>query len=78
MKVTEKQIEEILSKEDYYGGDYNDYIIGFRNGFNKSLSLFDGSQQRELLISFMKYYNDKTEMHKLGINDFEIDDFLKN
>lgn len=42
------------------------------------LQLNDSSRERHFLISFMEYYNNRTEMYKLGINEFEIDDYLNN
>lgn len=33
-------------------------------------------ESRRILRKFKEYYNDKTEMYKVGIADFEIDEYL--
>jgi hypothetical protein len=39
MKITEEQIQKIISEQEYYDGDFNDYITGFENGLRKQLML---------------------------------------
>ena len=48
MKITEKQIEKILSDQEYYDGDYSDYIIGFERGLRKALTLTNVSKRLNL------------------------------
>ena len=44
----------------------------------KQLMLGGVSNRRELLLAFMEYHNNKVEIYKEGIGEFEIDDYLAN
>ena len=44
---------------------------------NKGLHIGVVSQQRELLVSFVKYIEEKTDMWRIPINEYEIDEYLE-
>lgn len=68
-------VESDLDVEEYVQYEVRDLI---KEAVNEQLRLYSVSQQRELLLAFREYYNNKTEMYKLGIDEFEIEDFLAN
>ena len=54
MKITKEQIGEILSEQEYYAGNYSDYIIGFEKGMLKALTLTNVGKRSELFYCFNK------------------------
>ena len=84
---------EFLEDRNIVAEDKTDLIIGFDNGTKESLiELLDSyhqaklklldidfaTQQRELLFSFMKTYNDSKYDSRYEIPEFMVKDFLEN
>ena len=76
MTFTKEEIRKIAfqSKETWNDKDVDIFVAGFE----KALSLFDVSKQRELLIAFMKHLRYEYGSGSIPKHDYSVDRFLKS